>query len=89
MQLTFLGKDTQGGNSPTLWETDDDQYVIQGLPQEDFWLLDDDVLILSVFSADGRTGGFALPSSPDLLKRCIAVRDHVWRRAIPYAEYTA
>jgi hypothetical protein len=29
MQLTFLGKETQGGNSPTLWETDD-QYVIQG-----------------------------------------------------------
>lgn len=30
MRLTFLGKETQGGNSPTLWETDDDQYVIQG-----------------------------------------------------------
>jgi hypothetical protein len=30
MRLTFLGKDTQGGNSPTLRETDDGQYVIQG-----------------------------------------------------------
>src|SRR5215468_8767856 len=30
MRLTFLGKDTQGGNSPTLWETDDGQYVILG-----------------------------------------------------------
>jgi hypothetical protein len=30
MRLTFLGKETQGGNSPTLWETDDDHYVIQG-----------------------------------------------------------
>ena len=30
MRLTFLGKDTQGGNSPTLWETDDGQFVIQG-----------------------------------------------------------
>jgi hypothetical protein len=30
MRLTFLGKETQGGNSPTLWDTDDDQYVIQG-----------------------------------------------------------
>jgi hypothetical protein len=29
MQLRFLGKETQGGNSPTLWEADDD-YVIQG-----------------------------------------------------------
>ncbi len=30
MRLTFLGKETQGGNSPTLWATDDGQYVIQG-----------------------------------------------------------
>jgi len=30
MQLTFLGKETQGGNSPTLWVTDDGHYVIQG-----------------------------------------------------------
>jgi hypothetical protein len=30
MRLTFLGKETQGGNSPTLWETDDGHYLIQG-----------------------------------------------------------
>ena len=30
MRLTFLGKVTQTGNSPTLWDTDEDQYVIQG-----------------------------------------------------------
>ncbi len=30
MRLTFLGKETQGGNSPTLWKTDNGQYVIQG-----------------------------------------------------------
>jgi hypothetical protein len=30
MRLTFIAKETQTGNSPTLWETDDDQYVIQG-----------------------------------------------------------
>jgi hypothetical protein len=59
------------------------------LPQEDFWLLDDDLLILSVFSHDGRTGGFARSSSPELLRQCIKVRDQVWQRAIPYAEYTA
>jgi hypothetical protein len=59
------------------------------LPDEDFWLLDDDVLILSVFSADGRTGGFARPSSPGLLGQCISVRDQLWKRAVPYAEYVA
>jgi hypothetical protein len=35
MQLTFLGKETQGGNSPTLWETDDGQFVIQGFTLDD------------------------------------------------------
>ena len=29
------------------------------LQEEDYWLLDDDTLILSVFSPDGRTGSFA------------------------------
>lgn len=30
MQLTFLGKDTQGGGSPTLFATDRQTYVVQG-----------------------------------------------------------
>jgi hypothetical protein len=59
------------------------------LPAEDFWLLDDDVLVLSVFSPDGRTGGFAVPSSSGLLRQCIAVRDQTWKRAVPYSEYVA
>ncbi len=59
------------------------------LPAEDYWLLDDDTLILSVFSPDGRTGGFAWPSSTELLRQCVAVRDQVWERAVPYAQYVA
>ena len=30
MQLTFLGKTTQGGGSPTLYATDRQTYVVQG-----------------------------------------------------------
>lgn len=30
MRLTFLGKSTQGGGSPTLYATDQDTYVVQG-----------------------------------------------------------
>lgn len=59
------------------------------LPDEDYWLLNDDVLVLSVFSADGRTGGFARPSSTELLRQCAAVRDQVWERAVPYSQYVA
>ena len=30
MRLRFLGKHSSPGNSPTLWDTDGGQYVIQG-----------------------------------------------------------
>jgi hypothetical protein len=53
------------------------------LPDEDYWLLDDDTLILSVFSANGRIGGFARPEDPRLLGQCATVRDQVLERAIP------
>lgn len=59
------------------------------LPDEDFWLLDDDQLVLSVFSDDGRTGGFAREMNPRLLRQCLTVRDQAWDRAIPYAQYVA
>jgi hypothetical protein len=59
------------------------------LPDDDFWLLDDDTLILSVFSPDGRTGGFASETDPDLLAQCLTVREQVWDRAIPYSQYVA
>jgi hypothetical protein len=59
------------------------------LPGEDYWLLDDDRLVLSVFSEDGRTGGFALETSEQLLQQCLAARQQVWELATPYAEYVA
>lgn len=31
MRLRFLGKHSSPGNSPALWDTDEGQYVIQGL----------------------------------------------------------
>jgi hypothetical protein len=58
-------------------------------PDEDYWLLDDDTLVLSVFSEDGRTGGFARDTNPRLLRQCLTVRDQAWDRAIPYAQYVA
>jgi hypothetical protein len=59
------------------------------LPAEDFWLLDDDGLVLSVFSRDGRVGGFAREHDADLTSQCRTVRDQVWSRAIPLAKYVS
>ncbi|MCI0688678.1 MAG: hypothetical protein L0Y54_15800 [Sporichthyaceae bacterium] len=30
MQLRFLGKETVSGGSPTLYDIDEDQYIVQG-----------------------------------------------------------
>ena len=36
MKLTFLGKESMPGDSPTLWDTDGDDYVLQGyIPDAD------------------------------------------------------
>lgn len=57
--------------------------------EEDYWLLDADTMVLSLFMPDGSSGGFALASDSGLLQRCRTARDQVWARAIPYAQYVA
>lgn len=49
MQLRFLGKETEGGNSPTLYDTDEDMYVIQG------WIIDDQETLSQLRLPDGET----------------------------------
>lgn len=49
MQLRFLGKVTEGGNSPTLFDTDEDMYVIQG------WTIDDPATLAQLKLPDGET----------------------------------
>lgn len=49
MQLRFLGKVTEGGNSPTLFDTDEDMYVIQG------WTIDDPATLSQLTLPEGET----------------------------------
>jgi hypothetical protein len=56
-------------------------------PEEDYWVLDDDTVVLSLFMPDGASGGFALVDDAVLFAQCLTVRDQVWSRAIPYAQY--
>jgi len=48
MRLTFLGKETQGGGSPTLWATDRGTYVVQG------WKLPGKLRLVQETTAAGR-----------------------------------
>jgi hypothetical protein len=49
MQLRFLGKVTEGGNSPTLFDTDEDMYVIQG------WVIEDAEALEQLRLPEGET----------------------------------
>ncbi len=57
------------------------------LPKEDCWLFDDAALVLVLFPGDGRELSLGLPDDPELTAQYVRVRDQVWERAIPYAEY--
>lgn len=79
-QLTAAGEDIR------YLERKDSRDI--AFPSEDFWLLDDNRVILSVFFDGGRHGGFARATDPDLIEKCRAVRDQVWARAIPFELYS-
>jgi hypothetical protein len=57
------------------------------LPVEDCWLFDDSKLVFVLFPGDGRRYGMYPVDDPELTARYVTVRDQVWERAIPYAEY--
>lgn len=67
------------------------RHLLEGakLPEHDCWLFDDDKLVLSIFSEDGRTGGFAREADTGLTAQYRAVRDWVWPMAIPYDDYVS
>jgi hypothetical protein len=49
MTLRFLGKVTESGNSPTLYATDQDTYVVQG------WVVKDREILSQLALPDGET----------------------------------
>jgi hypothetical protein len=59
------------------------------LPDEDCWLFDNELLVLSLFKPDGGSGGFAREEDPELVKPYRVACDQVWSRAVPYPEYIA
>jgi hypothetical protein len=49
MRLTFLGKESQPNNSPTLYSTDNDSYLVQG------WIVSDPAVLAAVTIGDDET----------------------------------
>ena len=59
------------------------------IPADDFWLLDDDRVMFTVFEPGGRFAGGAVTSDPSIVSYCVAARDRLWTIAVPHHEYVS
>jgi hypothetical protein len=59
------------------------------LPADDFWMLDDDRVMFTVFEPNGRFAGGALTRDDRFVAYCRAVRDRLWAAAVPHDEYVS
>lgn len=54
---------------------------------DDFWLIDRQRVVFTVFTPDGTFSGGAETVDPVIVERCNRVRDALWSIAVPHAEY--
>jgi hypothetical protein len=57
------------------------------LPGNDFWLIDDEAVLVNHFSGEGDWTGNELVTDPATIKLCSAGFEAVWARAVPHDEY--
>jgi hypothetical protein len=54
---------------------------------DDFWLIDRERVVFTVFTPDGTFSGGAETADAVIVERCNRVRDALWSMAVPHAEY--
>ncbi|MFF2549915.1 DUF6879 family protein [Nocardia sp. NPDC058058] len=59
------------------------------VPTDDWSLYDDVRVAFNLVDGDGKPNGMAVTSDPGVAEYCRAVRDRLWRQAIPFADYAA
>ena len=57
------------------------------LPGNDFWLFDDEVLLVDHFSGDGDWVAVEQIAEPAVVRLCATSFEAVWQRALPHADY--
>ncbi|KDN80718.1 DUF6879 family protein [Kitasatospora cheerisanensis] len=57
------------------------------LPPNDFWLVDDRILLVHHFSGEGDFVDDEIVADIDTVELCRSAFDAVWRLAVPHAEY--
>ncbi len=59
------------------------------LTADDYWLIDDNRVVFTIFEPSGRFAGGAQTVDPVIVEHCRRVHDHVWKLAIPHQTYAA
>lgn len=59
------------------------------LPGNDFWLFDNDTVIVNLFDGNGHKPdpGYEFTTDPELAKLCGSAFEAVWERATPHEDY--
>jgi hypothetical protein len=57
------------------------------LPGNDFWLLDDELVLVHHFSGEGDKVAAETTYAADVVKLCASAFEAVWERATPHDEY--
>jgi hypothetical protein len=58
-----------------------------GMPDDDFYVVDDDVVAVLDFDAAGRFVGARVSEAKEVIERHVSWRDLIWPRAVPHARY--
>ncbi len=57
------------------------------LPSNDFWLFDQEVLVINHFSGNGDWIDTETIANPDVVRFCAKAFEAVWERGVPHDEY--
>ncbi|WP_246023534.1 DUF6879 family protein [Nocardia yunnanensis] len=58
------------------------------VPPDDFWVIDNKVVVFGLADKEGRSpGGAAVSTDPELVAYCQRTRERLWNLATPLAEY--
>jgi hypothetical protein len=58
------------------------------LPGNDFWLIDDEILLVLHFAGNGDWSHAEIDERPAAVALCREAFDVVWRQAIPHEDYS-
>ncbi|MGW1067456.1 DUF6879 family protein [Streptomyces aureus] len=62
-------------------------FCLRPLDGRDWWLFDDQLLVVGHFDTDGRGLGAQIILDPDAVSACAALRNQLWTASIPHAAY--